>query len=142
MVRLIAMAFWMAATVWSGEAVACWTQLPEEQARADAAKMQFLHRYADVAVFGIWVENGKADAAGHSDGYVLTENGENPEIYPVQLDVWIDCSPNPNPGDKGIFYLRADIDEIEDFDADSPNLLREGMTYDLIEFKALLEEEH
>ncbi|MFA7588706.1 MAG: hypothetical protein WCY11_21380 [Novosphingobium sp.] len=100
---------------------ACSVLTPQGEARLGAKKAQFLHRYSDTIVFGTWSEN-QADEM-FVDGFVSVTEAESDNRYAVQFAIRIDCSPSPSNGQLGTFYLRADIDEIEDFAPDSPTLL-------------------
>lgn len=118
---------------------ACSVLAPESEARLNAKQAQFLHRYSDVTVFGTWSETRASDE--FVDGFVLASEAGSETRYPVQFAFRIDCSPSPSKGQMGTFYLRADIDEIEDFDPDSSTLLGDHVDYELVYFEPFYADE-
>ena len=112
---------------------ACSALTPEGEARLSAKQAQFLHRYSDIIVFGTWSETRADD--DFVDGFVLVSESESETRYPVQFAFRIDCSAPPSKGQMGTFYLRADIDEIEDFDPNISTLLGEHVDYELVYFE-------
>ena len=118
-------------------ASACSVQTAEAQAREDAALAQYLHRYADIIVFGQWIETRGA-VEEIVEGFVHVEGKSGERRIPVAWAFAIDCQRRPSNDAVGTFYLRADIDDPADFSPAGTDLLRSGIEYTLIHFEPLL----
>ena len=127
------------ALLFTEAAMACSVKSPEGEAHDKAQLAALRHRYADEVVLGKWedLQSPPDEEAAFVDGLVHVTDGNGEELYKVERNAAIGCSRYPADGERGVFFLRADLDlwDIED------GFSRERIEYDLLGFMPLSEGE-
>ena len=122
-------------------AYSCARLLPEGEAFDYAKQSEFRERFSDVIIYETW-ESSANQVGGSDDGGSYIEegrvavSGEESRYYQVSFAWNIGCHTLPSVGAQGVFFLRADGLDFDDYVRGTRD---EDLEYELLGFKPLEE---